>query len=415
MSRKQKKTNRTATVAPVAKSVKKPSAKRIVVICVCAFLATVIIVGAALGIATAVKRSGYVMEYGSVGVDEGVARYLASYYKTQYLSNMASGGALVSDTEQFWSEYIFGENTHGIYLQHLFKDYMSQLVAANYIFDTYTKLTADDKKVIDTAVSEILDYKAQGSVSTFNENTKKFGFDFDDFRKATEMIYKGWSAKVKILGENGEGAVAYTGLCDAYLNNYSHVYLTFIRTETTFVLDENGNRVKDENGNDKLRNLTDEELLLRQEAIGLMQNAAVGIEDGEVSYERYFELMNLYNEGDRNSHSKGYYFKEGTEYTKEFSEAFAEVVSAAISMPIGMVEEVDCSIGKCFIYKTYVEGGAYTDTRSGWCFSDFYAFAADSIYKQLLSEHGTLVTYKDKWALIDPVAIPKNTDYIARF
>jgi len=229
------------------------------------------------------------------------------------------------------------------------------------------------------------------------------------------MIYKGWAAKTKMLGQNGENAVLYPELCNNYLNNYAHVYLTFVRTETTFVLDDKGNRVKDEQGNDALRPLTDEERLKRDEAIGLLQTAIVGIADGTVAPERYFELMKLYNEGDSSSHTRGYYFMKGSKYTEEFSEAFTSVVDEAVNMPIGSASMVDCSIGKCFVYRAEVEAGAYTDTSATWCFSDFYSIAADSIYKQLLTEGAKAVTVKDSWEKISPVSIPKNTDYIARF
>lgn len=410
MSKKAKRN----TAMPVAKK-EKISFKRVLLICVCAFLAVVVVVGSVLGITTAIRRSGYVMEYGSVGIDEGVAKYLASYYKTQYLSNLASGGIAASDTDDFWNSTVYGANTYGSYFEYSFKDYVTQLVAANNIFDTYAKLTAEDKRVIDTSIMEVLQYKAQNSKSTFNQNAAKHGFDFDDFRRATEMIYKGWAAKTKMLGNNGENASLYPEFCNSYLNNYSHVYLTFVRTETTFVLDDKGNRVKDEQGNDRLRPLTDEERLKREEAIGILQTTILGVEDGTIAPERYFELMKLYDEGDSGSHTKGYYFMRGSKYTEEFFEAFSSVVDEATAMPQGSASMIDCSIGKCFIYRAAVEAGAYTDTNAAWCFSDFYSLAANGIYQQLLSEGAKAVTVKDKWEQINPVSIPKNTDFIARF
>jgi hypothetical protein len=118
------------------------------------------------------------------------------------------------------------------------------------------------REEIDRQIEETLSYRAGGSKAEFNKKTEAMGFDFSDFCEAQEILYKAERAGVAIYGENGEvlASDSYLGLCNNYLkNHYSHVKLLFIRTRDDFAVDEDGNRIEGDEG-DELRDLTEAEL-----------------------------------------------------------------------------------------------------------------------------------------------------------
>lgn len=393
----------------------KSNGKKTLIIILSVLLSAVILFGAVLGTVIAVRNAGYLISYGSVGVDEGVAVYLTSYYKAVFMANLRKSGYEVADTEEFWNTKMSNSMTVGDYLAYATEEYIKDLVAANYLFNRSASLSREDKEDLNLAVQEKLDYIAGGSVETFNEMTAEYGFDYKDFKTATEMLYKAWSASVKIFGENGENMVNYLDGCEEYFKNYAHANLIFIRTESEFVLDEDGERVKDEDGNDKTRPLTDAEKASRQELIAEMKDLVKKMNAGEADKSKFFELQRDYDEGDRTSHSKGYYFASEADYTEEFAEEFSEVVNMAMELEIGKMGFVDCSVGVCFIYRTERDKTAFADTSDDWCFSDFFKNAAADTFQKMLDEISEQITPRDKWDSINPVTVPYNTDFVARF
>lgn len=392
------------------------SGGRLVVTLVCVFMAVLILIGGSFGIAMAVRNSSYVMSYGNIGIDEGTATYLATYYKAIYIKRLNSGGTTVSDTEAFWGQTVINDTTLGDYLSSATEGYIKQVLAANYLFNKYTRLSSEDKLDLKLAVEEKLDYIADGSVSKFNEMTEQYGFDYDDFRRGTELLYKSWAAKTKIFGENGENMLSFTEACEEYYKSYSHVKLLFVRTEDEFVLDDKGNRVPDGDGNDSLRQLTEEEKAQRLERIEYIKGVVDSINAGKASAEMFDQLLADYDEGDRGSHAKGYYFNKNAVYTSKFAEDVSEeVVRLSGELEIGELGYVDCSFGVCFAYRIPRDRAAYTDTSEEWCFSDFFADAAVEMFQEMLDEIAEEITPRDGFYNINPVTLKPNTDFVARF
>ena len=123
--------------------------------------------------------------------------------------------------------------------------------------------------------------------------------------------------------------------------------------------------------------------------------------------------------------STGYYFHEDAESTIELSEAFPEVVKAALEMKNGEFRKVNTSLidednligmeGVCFIYKYAPTKGAYMTTSLETWFSDFYSNASEHLFVESVATLINDATTTDKLAEIDFVAIPKNTDLVPRF
>lgn len=422
MSRKQKKKNPVPVVQEKKENISANArGKRLLIIFVSALLGAVILFGAVFGIIIGVRNASYVMRYDNVGIDTGVASYLISYYKKEFLSIVDSAyGAYitVSDTPEFWNSKrsLEGlESTWGELFEYEVERNLKMIIAANVLFDTRTEFSDADKNAVKIAAEEVLSFRHNGSESDFNEATAIYSFDYKDFEKATEMLYKYTYVKAKIFGSNGENMVSNSEFCQQFFAGYKRVKLLFVRTDTKFELDANGNRVKGEDGNDKLISLTEEEKAERARRIEEIRTTVSGINSGKVAIEMFDKHMSDYDEGDRAAHS-GYYFKSGTAFTKEFSEKFHDIVDAAYSLEIGEAKEVECSFGVCFVLREANVAGAYTNTKDGWCFSDFYYLAANELYYSLLEELTAEVEVKEKkWSSISPIDIPYNYEYVARF
>lgn len=422
MSRKQKK----RSSAPVRQvESKKPSAnakgKRMLIILISVLLGAVIIFGAVFGIIIGVRNASYVMRYDNVGIDSGVASYLVSYYKKEFLSMVDSAyGAYITveDTPEFWStkRSLEGlDSTWGDLFKYEAERNLKLIIAANVLFDTRTEFSDADENAVKIATDEVLSFRHNGSKSDFNTATAGYGFDYDDFEKATEMLYKYTYVKAKIFGSNGENMKSNSEYCEQFFSSYRRVKLLFVRTETKFELDSNGNRVKGEDGKDKLVSLTEEEKAERARRIEEIRATVSGINSDKVALDMFYKHMSDYDEGDRSAHN-GYYFRSGTEFTEEFASELGDVVDAVYSLDVGEAAEVECSFGVCFVLREENVSSAYMGTDAYGCFSDFYLLASDELFRSLLDTLAAEVEVKqDKWSKIPVLDIPYNYEYVARF
>ena len=393
----------------------KKNPNRLLVIFICVFVSVVIAIGGSIGAAVAIKNARAVARYGSVTVDEGVAKYFASYYKMLYIRALRTAGVLAKDTEDFWNS----KNQDGIsygdaYLRD-FKEYMSSLIASCKVFLDYSSYKAKDKQRVLSVTDEILSAKAKGSVETFNSECEKYGFNYRDFCDAIALLYKAEHASEVIYGKNGVNLNNFPSECKKYLDTYSHVSLIFVRTEETFVLDEEGNRIYDENMNEVKRALTEEERLEKQAVIDTL-TAAIEAKKNGGDMQITPEMFDLYlkkSDGDPEMYDKGYYFHENAEKTLEFATMFPEVVERALDMELYEYEKVDCSIGVCFIYKYDVEEGAYSSSENVF-FSDFYSDAANYLYSDILKTLKCDVSFSDSFDEIDALKIPYLEEFYVR-
>lgn len=400
--------------------------KKIIPIVVISLLVLVILLGIVFGVMALIREAGAVVSYGGVTVSPGVAGYLISTYKTTHIENLkrelVGTGIQFMDTEVFWAETKpEGDITFGDELKAECEAYVRSTVVCAYLFDRVATLTAADRETINTGITEVLDIKAGGSVGKFNEMSEAMGFNFEDFKAATELLYKAERAKTAIYGVDGKNLMASSNvsLCEKYLSSMSHVKLLFIRTEDRFTYDEEGNRVT-ENGIDKLVPLSDEEKAARAEDIALIKKMIENIKTGEgtemspEAFDTWYTYReNMYNDDPKNA-SLGYYFGDLSSYTAEFSKAYPTVVKEALAMELGEYSMVETSSGVCFIYKYEPVKYAYTVTALEHFFTDFYIDAASYHLAASVEELATEVAVKDGFFEIDPRDIKYNSIFKLR-
>ena len=395
--------------------------KRSLVIFIAVFLSLALAFGATLGIITAVKAAGSVVSYEGITMSKPVASFFVSRFKVEYLSALRATGVNAADTEAFWTSKDDTGATYGEKFNSLAVQYLKEIVSTAYLFDRYSGLKKEDKEVIKKTCNDVLDYQANGDESIFNDMAAKYGFDYDSFCEAVELLYKSSSSYSVIYGADGTGIYNDSASCEKYLAEYSHVQLIFIRTEQKLTTDYEGKEV--------LVDLTAPEKAERMELIDTLSAAIDAITndtDGQMTpamFEIY--LDGKYNDGDTSMNSTGYYFHEDAETTMEFSEAFPEVVKAALEMKNGEFRRVTTSLvdednligmeGVCFIYKYAPTEGAYKTSSLETWFSDFYAHASEHLFVESVATLIADAKTTDKLAELDIVAIPKNTELVPRF
>ena len=392
---------------------------KVLITFICIFLSIAILFGIVFAIVLGVKKNKAVVCYEGVTMSEGVAAFFTSYYKAKFISALNSSGTAAFDTEEFWASTYQADVTYGEYFEFYVKEYLADVVAANYLFNKYSSLKASDREIIKNTLNEVLTYKAEGSKDIFNKETEAYGFNYNDFKEAAKMMYKSQKVRSVVFGENGENLGAFPEECDSYFSNYSHVKLLFIRTDDKFLLDADGNRVLDDNGNDALVSLTDAEKAEKQAIISDIRAAIEGFNQGgdiQMSPALFDNYLEKHGNGDAEMNASGYYFYSQAEYTQEFSTVFGKIVETSMSMDLNAYAEVAVDFGVCFIYKYENSAGAYSAYTTNPCFSDFYSDAADYLFAMSVEEVVSGVEFNDeKYADMEILKISANSIFVPRF
>ena len=401
------------------KKTKKIAKKKPIILLISVFLILAVVAASVAAIVIGVKNKNAVVRYEGAAMDEGVANFFVSHYKSTFLDALKDSGTEAYDTEEFWNSEYYSGTTYAQYFSIYAERYLTEIIAANYLFDKYSSLKKSDKEKINYTIDEVLTFKADGSKEKFNEITADYGFDFSDFKEASKMLYKAQNMRKVVFGADGEKMVNFEEECEDYLENYSHVKLLFIRTETKFLLDADGNRVLDDDGNDTLVPLNDEEKAQRGELIKKIRDAIEGKKtnaDIQMTPDMFNSFLENNGEGDEDMNASGYYFFGEAEYTQQFQARFPDIVSGAASMNNGEYKEVKTDFGVCFIYKYENTPSAYKNPTVDGCFSDFYANAAEFLFALSIEEViGDITVNKDKVEKIDFVNIKSNSVYVPRF
>lgn len=413
------------------KTKEKMSRKKILLIIVCIFLALLMTLGATLAIIVGVKNANSVVYIDDVRLSEGECNYLASYYKYIFLSAYASEGA--ADTPEFWNSVSKNGKTYGERLADGAVRYIKDIAIKNYLFNSYCSFDKADDVEVKKAVKQILDHKADNSEEKFNELAAPSGFDYADFERGTLLLYKASALQERIFGTEGEKLESFltsssmSGQIKEYLDqqysSYSHVKLLFIRTDDTFKVDANGNRVRDENGEDILVPLSDLGKAQRIELLREIRSAISAYNSGSGQGEMtpvYFNALLAEHgaDGDMRMNDVGYYFSAASEYTTEFSSGgddLKRIVDMSLAMTVNSYAEVAFDGGICFIYKYENTPDAYLTTEAYGCFSDFYKLATSPVLTSVTESYMDELTVKDALLNTDFKSLAYNYLFVPSF
>ena len=389
--------------------------KRVFLIFTSAFLGCILLVGIIFGAIGIAKNTSAVMKYKNVYLGDGVASYLATSYKYDMMSSLTRMGIECYDSEYFWGSESEDGKTWGEVLAESTEKYLGRVIVGSYLFDRNARLTKNDKAVIEKAVDEVIAYRADGSVDTFNEMAKDMGFTYRDFKKAVEMLYKYEMAESVIFGYDG-AALKSGGFaleCEAYFEEaYSRVKLMFIRTEGEYATDpETGKQVYSEY-DEATKAKIQEKIEYIRTLIYNTENDLVAEGMNEETFDWY--IQNDHPTGTAND-TEGYYFSSESSYSQEFAMDAPEVVRLALSMDVGHYAECEVDIGVCFIYKCETEAGAYDRIGLAHFFGDFYEKASSYVYSASLDAYLEGVTVKEKYNADAVITKPYNQKLNVKF
>ncbi len=401
---------------------KKTPKNKFLLIFVCIFLAIVLIFTCVFMAISYSREKGSVAYYKTASMDKETANYFVTKYKYIYIAELRSSGiSTVSDTRYFWNSVAEDGKTYGEHLVENTKEFISQILVTNYLFDKYATLTSAERDKVIRAVEETITYQAGGNGNTFEEEVGKYGFSYKSYKTAAIMLYKSQVAQAIICGQDGSALTDEKELISEYLDEYSHVKLLFIRTETAFSLDEDGNRKKDDNGNYILVDLTDEEKAKRANLIaeikGYIDATGSAASMNKTLFENYLASS---DEGDRETHSYGYYFHENSEFTYVFNEKYPLVAEkiAELGKVTGDGAKfgyADVDVGVCFIYKYAPSTADLEQTSLSECFADFYTNLSAIFFENQVRALTPSVKFKSKFSEVDVIGLPYNPAYLPKF
>ena len=383
-------------------------------------LALVLLLGGALVTVGIINEASSVVSYNGVYVSRGVASYLASTYKYDHIKSLnktVTDGTLVDDSMYFWNTEISEGVTYGDELALATENYIRGVVIGSYLFDSLSSLSSAEREYIESSVNEVLDYKAGGNESIFNEECADMGFNFSDFRAATEMMYKASMLKSELYGL--EGSYLKQGGdsegVEEFLGQYSHVKLLFVRLLDDYVLGEDGEPAY-EGDSYVMRELSEAEYNDRMSDIAHIRDMIEGYEndgDMQMSPESFYLYQEKYLPFD-DYISTGYYFAPTASYTVAFAEEVSdELVREIFDMEINSYSEITYGNVTCFIYKYAPEPYAYNSSELATFFGDFFTDCSNYLYTKLLDANKHLVNVKDAYYEIDVLALPYNYRFIA--
>lgn len=380
-------------------------------------VALALIFGAVMGIILAVRNARAVVSYGGVRMDKGVASYLAATYKDIYIEKLNDNQIYAYDHEEFWSEEYEDGVTFGELLRSETENYIRSVAVGAYLFDRYSTLSRDEKKNIRDAADAVLLDKAGGDKRKFNEAAESMGFDYSDFLRASELLYKAKEAKALIYGNKGSvlESGAFPAECEKYMSTFSYVQLLFIRTEYEYETDGEGNYLRNPDGSLKRRELTREELVERLADVEEIRRAIDAYNndgDNQMSPESFISFIEKYPYDD---YAKtGYYLSVYSSYTYGFAEEVdLELTLDLLDMEVGEYAEFDTEYGICFARCAEADKNAYKQDSLSVFFSDFYSDAANYLYEEACLELMPEVLVKDKYGeVIDSVKIQANGEFV---
>lgn len=418
---KKKKSGAKGRPSKLKNSEKKISRKKLLIIFISAFLGIAVILGAVLGIMAYIRQANAAISYEGQVMDKEVASFFIGRLKTKYIHDLKSEYPEAYDSPYFWNKQYDEEHTHGEIMQQFAEYEIRRILINNYIFDSVSTLSDEDERIIETAINETLEYHTGGSEEEFDRMAAEYGFDYDSYCTAVEMLYKSNIAFDSIYGENGalvSSLSDFAGMREEYLSEYSHVKLIFIRTERK--------KTVNEDNTETVTDLTEEEKAQRLATISEIRAAIDAIETGAdkqmtpLAFQNYLEK---HGEGDPLYTASGFYFHSDSAFTEEFGIQFPEVVEKSLSMKEGSYAEVkvdfagkedgvpvtDPSPGVCFIYKYAPTPSAYTNSDLAGCFADFYYNAAKADYLRNLESRMSDIEIGPKFSELDFKAISTNS------
>lgn len=332
---------------------------------IAAVLATVMLLCSA---ASCASSGTAILEYGKSKITVNMYSYWLSRYKAIYLYTFG-----VNDTTEFWTTEIATGITAETYLGAIaLQGVMSTLVCMEIFDNLGLKLSAEVIEAIDNYIADLIVEHGGGSKSKFNNEVSVFGVNDRILKQIYIAEEKASQLFDYYYGTNGTEKITDLHRDEYYKATYAKIQHLYINTKKEYVLDEEGNRVYDSEGNVKTQDMTGAVLAEKEKIIAdidarLAEGASFEELWAEYSEDKYYE--------------NGYYLTAST------SGFVNEVVTAAFTMEVGETEKITTSSGTHYVKKYDLDEKAYTNEKNSDFFGDFDSYVAQSFFNKKIQTY----------------------------
>lgn len=307
-----------------------------------------------------------VMTYGKHDISENEFIYYLATYKSRYAQTYTD----FSDTHEFFAQAVgeSGETAEDVLYSAVIHNVKMTLVS-EALFDEYNlKLSSYVEETINEYIEDFIDEYSDGSKTKFNASLGEFGIN----AKMLKDIYLR-DEKTSALYDALYGSGGLIGVTDSdreeYLNkNYVRVRHIYVNDKYTYSLDEDGVPEYNENGTQKTRSLTEEELAAKQLLINAIDESLSEGGDFEAIYEAFSEDQYYKN---------GYYISENMDFIDD-------VTTSAFDLEIGEYTKIESDYGTHYIMRLEMDDKPWEDEANADFFADYDTTVSEVLFAEMI-------------------------------
>ena len=314
----------------------------------------------------------------------------------------------IEDTAECWNKKIASEDgseiTTGEYLEKYTLENAKSIVCELQMFKEYD-LKLDDAAVekVDTYISELVKYRYEDSKSAFNKALKEaYGINMDQLREILLMEKKAQAVESYLFGDSGIMKPTDAEKEQYYTENYKRLQVLLIKTYSEYVLDEDGNVVKDDLGMYKIKYYTEEEIAEK------MLRAAK-VEEGLEIGTDFEKLIELYGELKIEGYPNGFYVT-GNDYEAVVGSGYdPDVFADVLKQETGTVKRYDLEKDAVIFVKSLpLLDKAYESESDAGQFDSFEDYVITEKYRKILAEMWKDISVDDRVYTLKTVDVQKG-------
>lgn len=322
-----------------------------------------------------------VMELEGNEVTAAMYHYWASRAKGEYIYSYED----VQNTDECWKKDLGNGQTVAEYFDAVTLQTVKENLVAMKLFDEYgLEITKSEKEGVAGYIGDLIKEYADGSEKMMNTVLSEYGIDTDILEKIYLEETKSTKVYNYLFGENGKTPVTDKQYEKSYTEGYVHFQLIYINNSYSYVEDENGNRVTDDNGVYKTEPLTGKVKEEKDREVAEAEKLLTDGGDFYTVYEKYSEVKDYEN---------GYYYPVNEAFGDE---VFYKLTAAALKMENGEWQKVETDSGTCFLLKLELDSGAWKNEKNADFFGDFKDTVKEACYREVLGKYFDKITVDEE-------------------
>lgn len=333
-----------------------------------------------------------------------IAKDVYAYWQVRFsfaYRTMYGGGE--SDTPAFWQSVADPESgkTHAEACEAYVKEMVGQIVIAASLFDEsgYT-LTAGQREALTTSLENATGgYRFDGDTEAYELLARANGFTKKSVK--TALVYE---MKANLFARLAQADDAQ--LIAYYQENFVRVRILYVNNYCQYLTDAaTGDRLQDENGNDRYRLLNEEEIAAKNAVVATIKDELRAFEGAQMStadqYKAFEELMGKYNEDIAVlSYPGGYYFGKSSDFTADFQKGLPLVTD----MVFELINDGDFAVviderGVYFVMRYALDAAALANTANEVFFSDLATDASREYLMAWIASYEADLIWRGETAL----------------